>query len=248
MSDYILVTNDDGIHAEGIRSLAAGLEGLGDIKVIAPDREQSASSHSITLHQPLRITKHDENRVSVTGTPTDCVLLAANGVFGGKPRLVISGINHGPNLGDDVTYSGTVAAAMEGFLLGVPSIAVSLAASSGELHFATAARFARRVTMKILEVGAPLGALVNINVPNLPEEEIAGIRITKLGKRHYIDTVIEKTDPRGKPYFWIGGSPSWQAGKNTDQGAILDRYVSITPLHLDLTDYKAVVEMEGWSL
>lgn len=248
MSGYILLTNDDGIHAEGIRALAEGLEGLGEIKVIAPDREQSASSHSITLHQPLRITTLAPNRVSVTGTPTDCVLLAVNGVFGDRPRLVISGINHGPNLGDDVTYSGTVAAAMEGFLLGVPSIAVSLAASSGELHFATAAGYARRVATKILESGPPLGALVNINVPNLPDEEIAGIRVTKLGKRHYVDTVVEKTDPRGKPYYWIGGSPSWQAGKNTDQGAILDRYVSITPLHLDLTDYKAVVEMEGWSL
>jgi len=248
MSGYILLTNDDGIHAEGIRALAEGLEGLGEIRVIAPDREQSASSHSITLHQPLRIMTLAPNRVSVTGTPTDCVLLAVNGVFGDRPRLVISGINHGPNLGDDVTYSGTVAAAMEGFLLGVPSIAVSLAASSGELHFATAARYARRVATKILESGPPLGALVNINVPNLPDEEIAGIRVTKLGKRHYVDTVVEKTDPRGKPYYWIGGSPSWQAGKNTDQGAILDRYVSITPLHLDLTDYKAVVEMEGWSL
>jgi 5'-nucleotidase len=252
MSGYILITNDDGIHAEGIRALAAaleGIDGLDAVRVVAPDREQSASSHSITLHQPLRVNALGENRWSITGTPTDCVLLAANGVFGGdRPLLVVSGINHGPNLGDDVTYSGTVAAAMEGFLLDIPSIAVSLAGTSGEFHFATAAHYARRLVARVLEAGASRAALINMNVPNLPLEEIAGVRITQLGKRHYVDTVVQMNDPRGRPYYWIGGSPSWQPGTNTDQAAVHERFVSITPLQLDLTDYKTVVEMETWSL
>jgi 5'-nucleotidase len=170
-------------------------------------------------------------------------------VFGGdRPLLVVSGINHGPNLGDDVTYSGTVAAAMEGFLLDIPSIAVSLAGTSGEFHFATAAHYARRLVARVLEAGASRAALINMNVPNLPLEEIAGVRITQLGKRHYVDTVVQMNDPRGRPYYWIGGSPSWQPGTNTDQAAVHERFVSITPLQLDLTDYKTVVEMETWSL
>jgi 5'-nucleotidase len=247
VNDFILLTNDDGIHSEGMRALATAMEGLGDVRIIAPDREQSASSHSITLHHPLRFTKLDPHRVSVTGTPTDCVLLAANGVFGGRPRLVISGINHGPNLGDDVTYSGTVSAAMEGHLVGIPSIAISLAGYEGELRFATAAAFARRIALKVLDGGAGGQTLLNVNVPNLDERQIAGVRVTQLGKRHYANAIIEKTDPRGRPYYWIGGNPEWQPGENTDQRAVMDGFVSITPLHLDLTDYKAVVEMEGWA-
>ncbi len=244
----LLVTNDDGVRSEGIRALADGLEGLGRVVVIAPDREQSATSHSITLDRPVRVNHLSEGWLSVEGTPTDCVLLAANSLLGEKPALVVSGINHGPNLGDDVTYSGTVAAAMEGHLLDIPSIAVSLSTGSSPLHFATAARFARRIAAKLLDEGSPNGALLNVNIPNLAEEAIRGIRITRLGKRLYVDSVIEKTDPRGKPYFWIGGSPSWESGKNTDHAAVLEGFVSVTPLHLDLTDYKAVVEMENWTL
>ncbi len=244
----ILVTNDDGINSEGIRALATALDSLGEVQVVAPDREQSATSHSITLDRPLRVTRREDGQISVEGTPTDCVLLATNSLLTRRPLLVVSGINHGPNLGDDVTYSGTVAAAMEGLLLGIPSMAISLSTTPGTHHFATAAAFARRIAAKVLEEGTPNASLLNINVPNLPEGEIAGVRITQLGKRLYVDSVIEKTDPRGRPYFWIGGSPSWETTKNTDHAAILDRFVSVTPIHLELTDFKAVVEMENWVL
>jgi 5'-nucleotidase len=248
VTPLILVSNDDGIQSEGIRFLAEAMAGLGHVQIVAPDREQSATSHSITLDRPLRVTRLDDGRISVEGTPTDCVLLATNSLLGRRPDLVVSGINHGPNLGDDVTYSGTVAAAMEGHLLGIPAMAISLHITSGERHFATAAAVARRIAVKVLVEGTPGGALLNVNVPNLPEPLLRGVRITQLGKRLYVDSVIEKTDPRGRPYFWIGGSPRWDAGKNTDHAAILDGCVSVTPLHLDLTDYKAVVEMENWAL
>jgi 5'-nucleotidase len=244
----ILVTNDDGIHADGLRALASALRQLGKVTVVAPDREQSAASHALTLHRPLRIKKVEEGILSVDGTPTDCVLLGVHGFLKQKPDLVVSGINHGPNMGNDTSYSGTVAAAVEGTLLGIPSVAISLATWESA-DFEPAAEVARELVKTFLDRGIHPGMCISVNVPPIPRPAMKGIRVTRLGKRVYHDVIVEKTDPRGKLYYWIGGEdPTWEHDESSDFNAVSEGYVSVTPLSLELTDYKAIVEMETWGL
>ncbi len=238
----LLVTNDDGIHATGLAALARAVEGLGDVHVLAPEREQSACGHALTLHRPLRVDQLGERRFSVNGTPSDCVNLGVLGFLPERPVLVLAGINHGSNLGDDVTYSGTVSAAMEGTLLGVPSIAVSLATGG---DFEEAARVARLAAMRVLVSGLPDKTLLNVNVPAGPPR---GIRLTRLGHRVYDGKILEQTDPRGRPHYWIGaGPPQWGLLEGTDMGAVHDGFVAMTPLHLDLTHHRALAQMQDWS-
>ena len=235
----ILVTNDDGVYSPGIQLLARRLKALDEVVIVAPDRERSAAGHSMTLHRPLLIEQVREDVYSVNGTPTDCVNIAVKGLLPRVPRLVVSGINKGPNMGDDVTYSGTVAGAIEARILGVPSFAISLAARS-DFRFGDAAEVALQVARHVLTEGEAEGTLMNINVPNLPVAEFRGIAVTRLGKRIYHQMTVERMDPRGKKYYWIGGGePEWQHEEGTDFDAIDRNMVSITPLHLDLTDYAA---------
>ncbi|MGE5176463.1 MAG: 5'/3'-nucleotidase SurE [Hyphomicrobiales bacterium] len=244
----ILVSNDDGIHAEGLRVLAEALAPRGHVTIIAPDREQSATSHSLTLHRPLRVRKIAPDILSVDGTPTDCVLLGVHGFLERKPALVVSGINHGPNMGNDVLYSGTVAAASEGAFLGIPSIAFSLATWES-VSFEAAGRVARDLVGALLDRGLPAGACLNVNIPPLPYDEIRGMRIARLGRRVFRDVVVEKRDPRGKSYYWIGGeAPTWDHDDASDFHAVSEGYVSVTPLTFELTDYKGIVELESLGL
>ncbi len=243
----ILVTNDDGIRSEGILALARALKRMGEVYVVAPDRERTAAGPSLTLHKPLRIEVMRPRMFAISGTPTDCVNLAVNEILPRRPNLVVSGINRGGNLGDDVTYSGTVSAAMEGTLLGLPSIAVS---QLGEdpFHFAAAARFAVRLARQVHREGLPPDTLLNVNVPDLPAREIKGMRVTCLGRRMFdSNNVIKKQDPRGKTYYWIGGNRiSWEERKDTDQEAVEGGRISVTPVHLDLTNYSALSALRDW--
>jgi len=244
----ILVTNDDGIAAEGLRTLAEAMRPLGEVVIIAPDREQSATSHSLTLHRPLRIRKVADGILSVDGTPTDCVLLGVHGFLKEPPTLVVSGINHGPNLGNDVLYSGTVSAASEGAFLGIPSIAFSLAAWESS-DFGPAGRIAASLVRLLLRHGLKAGMCLNVNIPPVPEAEIRGLRVARLGRRVFHDVIVEKTDPRGKSYYWIGGeNPTWEQDEASDFHAVTHGFVSVTPLSFELTDYKAIVELETLGL
>jgi 5'-nucleotidase len=238
----LLVTNDDGAHAEGLAALAAALEDLGEVYVVAPEREQSACGHALTLHRPLRVTRLRERWFAVNGTPSDCVNLGVLGFLPERPVLVASGINHGSNLGDDVTYSGTVSAAMEGTLLGVSSLAISLL-DGGD--FAQAGNVARLVAARVLVEGLPPKTLLNVNVPpRVPR----GVRVTRLGHRVYTEKVVEQQDPRGRTHYWIGGSePRWEALEGTDMAAIHDGFVAVSPVHLDLTAHRALAQMTDWS-
>ncbi len=243
----ILVTNDDGIRAEGITVLADTVRDFGEITMVAPSSQQSATSHAITLHNPLRIEEVEMNRHAVSGTPTDCVLLSVNGLLDAKPDIVLSGVNHGPNMGADVTYSGTVAAAVEGTLLGVPSLALSLA-GRGDLQFDTPRRFIPYILRKFLEDPPPPLTYWNVNFPNIPPDDVKGVAVTQLGNRIYQDTVVRKIDPRGKPYYWIGGDePTADLDKGTDFRALHDGFISITPLHLELNHYESIARMRTWS-
>ncbi len=239
MSVRLLISNDDGINSEGIYALADSLRGLGEVYVVSPDREQSTASHALSLHNPLRIEKIDERIYCVDGTPTDCINLAVNGILKDKNlSLIVSGINKGENLGDDITYSGTVSAAMEGTLLGIPSIAISLA-SRKNFFFDTASFYALLLAKYVINNPLPEGTLLNINVPNLPKDEIKGIKITKQGKRVYGEPVVEKIDPRGRKYYWIGGDElRFLDIEDSDLVAVSQGYVSVTPIKLDLTDYR----------
>ena len=244
----ILVTNDDGIAAPALRALRTELASLGRVIVVAPDRDQSATSHSLTLHRPFRIHRHDVDLYSVDGTPTDCVVCAWYGLLDAPPDLVISGINHGPNMGEDVFYSGTVAAAIEGTLQGAASIAASLV--TRELtDFREPAAFLARLARQALERGLPRRGLLNVNIPFLPWDAIEGVKVTRLGSRAYNDTLVRKVDPRGREYFWIGGEdPVWDPRPGTDFHAVHDGWVSVTPLRLDLTDEDGLARLEGWTL
>ena len=235
----ILLTNDDGVHSPGIHLLAKRLRSLGEVVIVAPDRERSAAGHSMTLHRPLLIEQLKEGIYSVNGTPTDCVNIAVKGLLSRTPVLVVSGINKGPNLGDDVTYSGTVAGAIEGLILGIPAFSISLSAREN-FRFAEAAEVGLQVAQRVLANGLPRGTLLNVNVPNLPVQDMKGTAVTRLGKRVYHQMTVERVDPRGKKYYWIGGGePEWEHDPGTDFDAIDRGMVSITPLHLDMTDYKA---------
>jgi 5'-nucleotidase len=236
------VTNDDGYTSEGIQVLADALDGLGEIWVVAPDSEQSAVSHALTLDRPLRIKGLGERRVAVDGTPTDCVALGISNLMGGTPPdLVVSGINFGFNMGADVHYSGTVSAAFEGVILGAPAIAVSLGLGEG-MSFHLAAEFARRLAAWVLERGLPADTLLNVNVPSgVPR----GVRLTRLGVRRYTEGVVEERDPRGRQIFWIGGGqPVWEPIAGTDFREVDAGYVSVTPLHLDMTDRGFLARLE----
>jgi len=242
----ILVTNDDGVHAEGLALLETSVAPLGDVVVVAPETEQSASSHALTLRDPLRVRRHSPSKFSVSGTPTDCVLLAMNGLTEKRPEIVLSGINHGANMGDDVNYSGTVAAAMEAALLGVPAIAFSLAGRA-EWHLETAASFVPEIVRRMIAHPPPEKCLWNVNVPNIPVDQVRGIVVTRLGRRVYENSVVRKTDPRGRDYYWIGGGePTWKDEPGTDFAAVNEGYVSLTPIRLDLNDFEAFAEMERW--
>jgi len=245
----ILVTNDDGIHSKGIIVLAKALQEIGNIFVVAPDSEQSAVAHSLTLHRPLRVDKIKKNFYAVDGTPADCIHLGVNTILPKRPRLIVSGINKGGNLADDIIYSGTVSAAFEGTLLGIPSFAISLVSRS-HFKFDVAARFALRVARYIMKWGLPRNTFLNINVPNLDEKEIKSYKITQQGKLiHDGGGVIEKVDPRGRKYYWIGGGEMiFDKGRNTDVEAISKSHISITPLNLDLTNHSSIRELKKWRI
>lgn len=242
----ILVSNDDGVHAPGIKALATELATIAEIRVVAPDRNRSGASNSLTLRDPLRVKQLENSYYSVEGTPTDCVHLAVTGLLDFAPDMVISGINEGANLGDDVLYSGTVAAAMEGRNLGLPAIAVSMVGDTIE-HYETAAIIARQLATKLNSHRLPSQTILNVNVPNLPLELIKGMQVTRLGTRHGAESVIKEFDPRGRPIYWIG-PPGLEAdaGEGTDFFAINSGYVSITPLHLDMTHYKIFDQLSHW--
>ncbi|HCU25471.1 MAG TPA: 5'/3'-nucleotidase SurE [Deltaproteobacteria bacterium] len=246
----ILVSNDDGIYAEGIQVLAETLKKIARIVVVAPDREKSAASHSLTLHRPLRISNIKKNYYAVSGTPTDCISLGVNEILQRKrPDLIVSGINHGGNLGDDVHYSGTVSAAIEGAMMGIPAIAVSLVARDDRLHFKPAANFAAKLAKMVQHHGLPPGIVLNVNVPNLTERQMKGYVVAKLGKRNYSDIIVEKLDPRKKKYYWIGGDEVGYSNiPGSDCNAILEKKISITPLKVDMTDYPFLEKIREWKI
>jgi 5'-nucleotidase len=247
MSRIILITNDDGFRAEGIGALAAAVAPLGRVIMVAPEREQSAASHAITLSQPLRIHREGTDRYSVSGTPTDCVIAAINGLLDVRPDLLISGINHGPNMGDDVHYSGTVSAAFEGAILGLPALAVSLAAYR-DPDFSCAARVIPPLVEQVLERSLPPRSLLNVNLPSGPAQSVRGVRITTLGHRVYHDTLVARKDPRGRDYYWIGGDePTWEPVADTDFLAVHEGFVSVTPLSVDLTHTELLEAMGSWT-
>tara|TARA_A100000171_G_C2124747_1_gene142838 strand:- start:1032 stop:1817 length:786 start_codon:yes stop_codon:yes gene_type:complete len=245
----ILVSNDDGVHAHGIKVLERIAQTLSDdVWVVAPEMEQSGAAHSLTLRRPLRVNKISPRRFSVDGTPTDCVMVAISEVLKEqKPTLLLSGINHGANMGEDVTYSGTVAAAMEATLLGVPAIALSQVTKHGQhVKWATAEHFAPGIIQKLLEAGIPKGTLININFPNLVTASVKGVEVVSQGLRNIRDSLIKWTDPRGVPFYWIGGAERDDSPTEvrTDLEAIQNGYISVTPLHLDLTNKSALEELD----
>ena len=244
----ILVTNDDGILAPALQALKAELSPLGRVVIVAPDRDQSATSHSLTLHRPFRIHRHDTDVYSVDGTPTDCVVCAWYGLLDMKPDLVISGINHGPNMGEDVFYSGTVAAAIEGAMQGALAVSVSLVTRQ-LTDFLEPAAFVGRLARQVMERGLPRRRLLNVNIPFLSWKEVRGVAITRLGSRVYRDTLVRKVDPRSRDYYWIGGEdPVWDPSPGSDFNAVHEGWISVTPLKLDLTDEPAVDTVGAWNL
>jgi len=245
----LLITNDDGIDAPGIRALEAAIAPLGTTWTVAPQLEQSSKGHGFSLHHPVRVEPRGERRWSVTGTPADCAYVAMHGVLPRKPVLAVSGINHGSNLGTDVFYSGTVAAAMEAVFQGVPAIAVSLHRSGTQpyTHFDTAGRVAARVARQVLQHGLPPRIVLNINVPDVSWAELRGIRAAAQGLRHYDPSVDERRDPRGKAYYWLGGAHAgFEPIQGTDGPVIEQGYATVTPLHIDLTRHDLLDDLAGW--
>lgn len=242
----ILLSNDDGFRAEGLQSLLKSLRRFARVVVVAPEGEQSTTSHSLTLHRPLRIRRQEKDVYSVDGTPTDCILLGVHEILKRRPDLVASGINHGPNLGDDVHYSGTVAAALEGGLMGIRAVAFSLARwDKRRPVWSGAVVYATQICRRILKGELPQAAVLNVNIPNRARGAIRGLSFTKLGKRNYGEVIFRKTDPHGRPYFWIGGDQrGFKKVKGSDCDAILAGRVSVTPLQLDLTDH-ALLKMNS---
>jgi 5'-nucleotidase len=248
---HILVTNDDGIESDALGPLVDALAELGEVDVIAPERNWSGASRSITLFRPLRCRptrlRTGQAAFMTDGSPTDCVRLAVLGFLKQKPDLIVSGINRGANIGDDITYSGTVAAAMEGLLFDIPSIAVSIGAFGADIDFSVASEFVALIGRNILEKGFVHDALLNVNVPPLPRERIAGVEVTRLGKRSYRDQLVERLDPYGNPYYWIGGpAVADSAEPGTDVAALRDGKISVTPIALDLTSHELLDELATW--
>ena len=245
----ILCSNDDGILAPGLTLLADACREVGDVTVVAPDREQSGTSHSLTLHRPLRPARRPDGAFQVDGTPTDCVMLALETLMPERPDFVFSGVNHGPNMGEDVLYSGTVSAAMEGVMLGVPGVAISFAGSDPEMmgtYRETLVRLIRRITSA---EDYPRDTLLNINLPRLPAAEVRGVRVTRLGSRFFSDSLTRMKDPWGREIMWIGGGTiTWTGGEDADHAAVAEGYISITPLHMDLTNYSLIETVRGWRL
>lgn len=242
----ILLSNDDGYGAPGLQALAEALSSRAELTVVAPDRNRSGASNSLTLESPLRVRHHGERIYSVNGTPTDCVHIAITGLLDGDPDMVISGINHGANLGDDVLYSGTVAAAMEGRFLGLPAVAISLV-STRSRNMPTAARVAQNLLARLDQQALPRDTILNVNVPDVPYEQLKGIRATRLGHRHRAEAVVRDRDPRGRTIYWVGpAGPEQDSGPGTDFHAIAAGYVSVTPLQVDLTAHDSVTAIADW--
>jgi 5'-nucleotidase len=242
----ILVSNDDGIFAPGIEALAKELKTIGSVEVVAPDRNRSAASNSLTLTRPIRVKTLAKGLHSVEGTPTDCVHLAVTGYLDEEPDLVVSGVNDGANLGDDILYSGTVAAAMEGRHLGLPAIAVSLVGHEVK-HYETAAIIAKKLVLMLAKNPLPKQTILNVNVPDLPISEIRGIEVTRLGTRHCAEPMVKEIDPRGRPIYWVGPpGPEADSGQGTDFSAIKRGYVSVTPLQIDMTHYEVFDRLSSW--
>ncbi len=245
----VLVSNDDGVDARGIRVLAERLATVGEVTVVAPDRDRSGASNSLTLDRPIRMRRMEDGRYRVSGTPTDCVHLALSGLLEHEPDIVVSGINNSANMGDDVIYSGTVSAAMEGRYCGLPAIAVSLVTRDhrGD-HYDSAARAVAILMRRLLTDPLPADTILNVNVPDLPWSDIRGFEVTRLGRRHRSEPCIEQTDPRGRPMWWIGPVGEVDdAGPGTDFDAVRRGYISITPLHADLTRFKALEKVSSWT-
>jgi 5'-nucleotidase len=244
-----LVSNDDGILAPGIAQLAEACRVVGQVTVVAPDREQSGTAHSLTLHRPLRALRRHDGSFQVDGTPTDCVLLAVGALMPERPDFVFSGINHGPNMGEDVLYSGTVSAAMEAVTLGIPGVAISFASREAELlasYQELLAGLVRRIT-QVAEF--PRNMLLNVNLPGVDASAVRGVKVTKLGSRFFSESLTRMKDPWGKEVYWIGGGEiTWTGDADSDHQAVHDGYISITPLHMDLTDYELVETVRGWAL
>jgi 5'-nucleotidase len=252
----ILLTNDDGIHAPGILAARAALDALGEVFLVAPERPRSAAGHAITLHKPLRITPmrlpNGVNAHATSGTPTDCVTLGVNVLMESRCDLIVSGINAGANLGWDLTYSGTVSAAFEGAVLNIPSIAISLnyeSETTDELDFDPAAAFVARLARRLVNDPLPPHAFLNVNVPHVPESELRGVTITHQGRREYVDRIVVRRDPSGRPYYWQTGSLREEApDPGSDVHAVLQNQISVTPVQLDLTAYPLLDHLRGWNL
>ncbi len=249
----ILATNDDGINAPGLRALVVALLEVGEVVVVAPDHNWSAAGLTKTMHKPLRISKarfpDGPTAYTTNGAPSDCVALALLAILPQPPDLVVSGINPGANMANDILYSGTVTAAMEGVISGIPSLAVSLDTFEEEADFTYAAQFTARLVYQMGERGLPPGILLNVNVPHLPPSEIAGAEITRLGRRLYKDALVERRDPRGRSYYWIGGErPGGVTEEGTDIWALANKRISITPLQLDMTDHSLIAELKKWEI
>jgi 5'-nucleotidase len=245
----ILCTNDDGYLARGLKVLADAARPLGEVHVVAPDREQSATSHSLTMHVPIRARSVGENTHSVSGTPTDCVFLAVQELLPRRPDFVLSGVNHGMNMGEDVLYSGTVSAAMEATVFGVPAVAISYAGRDPE-HLEGYGALLTRLLPQLVRPGAfPRETLLNVNLPPIHPTQVKGVKVTRLGRRVFSDSFMKGADPSGRPYYWIGGGTvEWSAEEGTDFHAVDGGYVSVTPLHLDLTNHALIKDVEGWGV
>ncbi|NDU85264.1 MAG: 5'/3'-nucleotidase SurE [Ferrovum sp.] len=257
----ILLSNDDGYFSAGLAALAEALSALGEVTVVAPDAERSGASNSLTLDRPLTVRQAPNGFYRVNGTPTDCVHMAVTGLLDWQPDIVVSGINHGANMGDDTLYSGTVAAATEGYLLGIPSLAISLAYGSAcatesgtprhipprPEYFVTAGRVAADLVRKIQHCPLEAPALINVNVPDCPYENLQGLKVTRLGRRHKAEPVISSTNPRGETIYWVGAAgPAADAGEGTDFHAVATGWVSLTPLQVDLTHYPQLAGLRSW--
>ena len=245
----ILISNDDGILARGLSLLGDAAGDLGRVTVVAPDREQSATSHSLTLHRPIRATRRSDGAYQVDGTPTDCVLLALSALMPEKPDFVFSGVNHGPNMGEDVLYSGTVAAAMEGLAAGIPSVAISYGSFDLE-HLESHRAGLTRLIAGIVGIAAfPRDTLLNVNLPAIPADQVKGVKVTHLGSRVFHEEVARMKDPWGKDIYWIGGGHvTWSGGADSDFRAVDEGFISVTPLHVDMTNYDLLEAARGWSL